>query len=424
MAKKKPAKNAAKNAKNNPKKGRYSQGLTDLTGRDGFYRNKVTTGRWSYGMDVFRSNFTKLIGLNLIMLIFIAPIVYFLFVRYASQISYATLSPFTANVGVGYAPVTDLVGLEQSITFLVNRDFFWKLPLLSVWLSVGLSGGMFIMRNICWGEDASLFKDLITGIRRHFFAVLIATILISLIVSSVFIAISYIDYLGAIVGGKTWYQIVLIVLMIIAAVFACIWYFNVLSLTMAFKTDLFTLFKDGFVLSYSLLPLNVFYLVFAALPFGLLMLGSSFIMLGILALVMIGMSYTMLVWTNYSHWVFDKFIYGSIKSVYRPTEEEIKRKQEREEAKKQIFGQDDGFDTVDGGMAAAYSVNAKPVSDEDKAVETLPENFTFADLKRLKESKAELKKDAEEYASDPASYNKAHGAAEEAKTEEKTEEKA
>ncbi|MBO4572482.1 MAG: hypothetical protein J5762_01770 [Clostridia bacterium] len=410
MAKNKTAKRSPAPAK---KKEGYSKGLTDISGRDGFYRNQINVGRWAYGADIFRSNLSKIIGLNLMMLVFVAPIAYFLFVRYSQQFTLAHSAPFAGNVGVGYTPFPNLVALEESINLDINMYFFLKLPLMALWLGIGLSGGMYVMRNICWGEEVRLFKDFWLGIKRNIVPVTITTILFSIVFASAFIAISYVDYSGATAGGKTWYQIVFKVLLIIAAVYVSLWFMTMLSLNVTYKGGYFSMMRNGVLLTTVLLPVNIFFAAFALLPFVFFFIGSSFLLFGAMAVIIIGVSFFMFVWTAYSQWVYDKFVNINVKNTYVPTEADIKLKKERE-AKTTSAAEDESYDTV--GAPAAAQVNyikvAKPIND-DVTVSDLPTKFTLGDIKKVKESKGDMIKDAEEYAADPKAYLKAHNAEEE-----------
>ncbi len=401
----------SKNAYNKKaeKKDTYSKGLTDVSGRDGFYRNKIGVGRWSYGMDVLKSNFAKLVGVNLIMIVFVAPIVLLLFLRYSQEYGLAHAAPFTANVGVGYAPFTNLVAQEEYIVLQINWAFFRWLPIVGLWLSVGLSGAMYVIRNVCWGEDVSIIKDFFLGIKRNIIPVAIATLLFSLIFASAWMGISYLDYIGAAAGGKAWYQIVVKVVIIIGMVFASLWYLAVLSLSVTYKANFFALLKNGLLISGVLLPMNVFFSVIAALPFGLLFLGSSFMLLGVIAVAIIGLSYFMVVWTVYSQWIYDKFINNNIKNAYKPTEQDESLKKQRDAAKTGQFEEDAGYETVGGGEdVTAFAANAKPITDTGITVSTIPSVYTLSDIMKVKSSKADMKKDAEEYSADPKAYRNAH----------------
>ena len=381
----------------------YAQGLGDISGRDGYYRNNVTIGRWAFGWDVFKTNFTKLVGLNLIMLLFIAPIVFFLYLRYAQIFTLAHQAPFTANIGVGYAPATNLLGRAESIVLSADWSFYIYLPLMAAWLAVGLSGGMFVMRNIAWGEDVSVIKCFLTGIKRHFFTVLIVTVVFALLFSAAMIGISYLDYLGGANGGKTWYQIVFKILLIAAIAFAALWYLETLPLAISYKAGVVTIVKISLMLTGKLIIANIFFAVFSLIPAVLFLLGNTLLALALMAVMFIGISFFMLVNTVYHHWVYDNLINKFIKEKYKPTEADLAKVK-----KKQSSADTDEYDFV-GEAPRGFSGAVKPVTDT-LAVVGLPEYYTFADLAALKVSKVQLAADAEEYAKDVEGYIKTHGA--------------
>ena len=388
----------------------YSKGLTDVSGRDGFYRNNINVGRWAYGADILRSNLGKIVGLNLIMLLFFAPIAYFLFVRFSQQYTLAHNAPFSANLGVGYVPFPNLVGLEEAINLDINMYFFLKLPIMGLWLSIGLSGGMYVMRNMCWGEPVNLFKDFWLGIKRNIVPVVISTVLFTVVFASAFIGMSYLDYSGAMAGGKKWYEIVAKILLIVAVVFASLWFMTMLSMSVTYKGNFFKLMRNSALISAVLIPFNIFFAVFALIPFVFLMLGTTFLMLGVLAIALIGISFFMLVWTVYSQWIYDKFINGNA-TAYVPTEADAAKKKAREAATTSGVSEEAGYETV--GAVESFAAVAKPVTDEDVTVCELPAMFTLADIRKVNESKLEMKNDAEEYSKDPDAYMKAHGTVEE-----------
>ena len=390
----------------------YSKGFTDVSGMDGFYRNNINMGRWSYAVEIFKNNFARLVGLNLIMLLFVAPIVYLLFVRDSQQFTLVSSAPFSANLGVGYAPYANLLAQQELIMMTVNTNFFIYIPLVAIWLAVGLSGGMFVMRNIVWGEDVSLIKDFILGVKRNYFKVLAYTVFFALLFSAAWIGLSYLDYVGALGGGKTWYQIVFKILLIILIVLISLWFLTALPMTVTFKGDLFATFKNGVLITGVLIPINLFFAILALLPFALLIFGSSFLMISVMVLAIIGVSYFMLVWTVYSQWVYEKFVNPTVKDKYKPTEEEIRKKTLREEAKANVHKAEEGYETVgeggDYGGEGFTFADVKPVTDTAVSVKELPEVFTIADMAALKESKREMIIDAEEYSADPKAYVAAH----------------
>ncbi|MBR1890965.1 MAG: hypothetical protein IJ811_00545 [Clostridia bacterium] len=382
-------------AEKKQKVNKFAAGLTDSSGRDGFYRNKLEVGRWSFGAELLRANLGKLLGLNLIMLVFIAPIAYFVVTYFMQRYTIAHVYPFSANIGVGYAPVTNLLGMEENIVLEINKSFFFKLPLMGMWLAIGLSGAMYVMRNLCWGEDVSLFKDFFLGVKRNIVGVVILTILYTVVVSACMIGISYLDYYGALAGGKTWYQIVFKVLMIIVIVFATVWYLHSLSLSVTFKGNAFTYMRNGLLISGNLLlPLHIFFAAFSLIGVVFFLLGSSFMVLGILVAALIGVSFFMLVWTLYSQWLYEKLLVNSSAKQYKPTEAEVKQKQLREEQKSGAYSDDDySFEEIDA-LPAAYSSSVKPI-DDGMSVTALPEYYTLSDFDVLQKSKADMLSESE-----------------------------
>ncbi|MBP5177117.1 MAG: hypothetical protein ILP02_00870, partial [Clostridia bacterium] len=342
------------------------------------------------------------------MLVFFAPIVYFFILRMGNLSMYASQAPFSANLGVGYAPYPDLVAQEERIMLSVNGFFFMWLPVCAIWLGVGLSGAMYVMRNICWGEDVSLIKDFFLGVKRNWLPVIILTVAFAVVFSAGFIGVTYIDYIGAAKGGKAWYDVVAIIFIIIGMSFAGLWYLTMLAMSVTFKAKPLALIKNGLLITGVLLPANAFYAVFALIPFVFLMLGQMFIMLGVMAAALIGVSFFMLVWTVYSQWIYDKFINGGVKETYTPTEKDENMKKAREAAKSASGAEDEGYEIVGGGEEKEYAANAKPITDTSMTVTDLPATFTFDDILAMKNSKRKLKLDAEEYSADPQAYKKAH----------------
>ena len=382
----------------------FIKGLGDISGRDGYYRNNVTIGRWAYGWDIFKTNFTKLVGLNLIMLLFIAPIVVFIYFRYAQIYTLAHQAPFTANIGVGYAPATNLLGSAEAIVLTADWEFFRLLPLMGAWLAVGLSGGLFVMRNLAWGEDVSVIKGFFTGVRRHYLTVLFVTALFTVFLSAAMIGISYLDFAGAVMGGKVWYQVVLKILLIIAICFAALWYLEMLPLSVSYNASPLTILKNSLLFTVKLLVPNIFFAIVSLVPGVLFLLGNTLLAIALMVVMFIGISLFMLVNTVYHQWVYDKFVNKYIKEKYKLTEADLKRIN-----KKKASSGDDEYDTA-GEAPRGFEGAIKPITD-DEEVAALPKYFGLGDIENMMRSKIKMLEDAKEYASDPKKYAETHVAA-------------
>ena len=366
------------------KKEKYSVGLTDVSGKDGFYRPKIETGRWSLGMEIMRANFVKLIGFNLFMLLFIAPIAYLILMREAALSQATSLEPFSANLGLGFMPAINITALPEFLQFKADWSWFIYLPLAILWLGVGLSGGMFVMRNLAWGERVRVYKTFFLGVKRNVLTLLVPSAIFGVVLTASMLAYSYTRYIIAL-NGSAWYLVVSQILLIIIMIYTGLWYLTAVSMGVTYNSGIFALIKNALIVNTVLLPLNAFFAAFGGLIFALLLLGQSFMMLAFLFILMFGVSFFTVVWTVYTQWLFDKFINPNIKNKYEPTKEEIEAKKLRDKIEKQAE-RNDGFVTVGQGVMADLG-DVKPITEGEISLKIAP-YYTRADLERLAKDKA------------------------------------
>lgn len=386
------ANNGNKNSRK-PVKERYSKGFTDVSGRDSFYRSKVEIGRWSLGMQIIRENFGTLVGFNVLMLLFVAPIFVILFLRLASLAVEIYEAPFAANIGLGFQPNVNLAALPQSLVFGVDSYYFLFLPLAVLWLGLGLAGGMFVMRNLCWGERVSLFKTIFLGIKRHAIPVLLGTLVYSLFLTGGIIGFSYID-LAIALNGSAWYFILAKIAIIVVLIYLTLWYLTYVSMGVSYKANAISLAVNSLKVTTVLLPLNLFFAALAFVGFVLLFFGESVMFLGLLLVAVFAVSFAMLVWSVYSQWVYDRLINPSIKEKYVPTEEEKQAKKNREEAVKRQQEMGDGFITV-GESRMKELGEVLPISKGSVEMVRFNRNFTRADLSLAEEKKKQMLNDVD-----------------------------
>ena len=378
--------------------------LTDLSGQDGFIRKKVEVGRWSYGASIFTGNFSKTVILNLLMLVFLAPLIFMLVRKTASLLTASASAPFGANMLLGMMPAGNMAGLKESLVFMTSRDFYLFLPICAFVLGIGLSGGMYVVRNIAWGNDVSIVPAFFKGIKRNVWNVLILTVCFSLFVAAAGIGISYINYEEATAGGE-WYYLVIKICVFAVLSFIAVWYLTCVSFTETFGSSFGAMLKNSLKISFYMFPLNIFFAVLAILPVGLFFLGTSFMGIGVILYALFGAAFTLIVWTVYSQWLYDKFINDRLQNVYEPTEREVEEKKRKETLakEKEVAG---GF--VTAGESAASVVRtedkverivAEPITDGGENL-TIPDKFTRKDIEKLAEKKLALKVEAEKFVAD------------------------
>lgn len=364
------------------KKGFISRLIEGPERAEGYARSTLPGNRWELGWDIFKTNMSKLIGLNLLMLLFFLPLLGLVLLRYLN-VSYLSLqTPFSQNVGFGYPAFPGMSGLNEYIYLSANVQAFMFLPIAAAIAAVGLSGGMYVMRNFVWAEGVAVGTDFWAGVKKNFWQIFGVTMLYSVFMLLCVTAISYANYVNAV--ESNWLMVVSNVISYTLAVFLTLVFFYSLTLSVTYKLKFMQLLRNSFIFSIALLPMNLFFAVFALVSVLLLMLGGIFATFGSVLFIMFGLSLFALVWTDYSHWAFDKFINDKVPGAVKNRGIYSKNATEEEA--------DFSFEKSTLGKR-----RVKPVTDYDVEIAVLPETFSRADLQRLEESKAAMRRDSDEY---------------------------
>ena len=113
---------------------------------DDYARSTLPTNRFSLFWDVFKNNFFKLMGVNVFILIFFLPVIFLFLQRSNLVLLSAEKIPFSSNLVTGYPIVPIRPGQEEAINLLANRWFYFMMPIAAIIASIGLSGGLYIIR--------------------------------------------------------------------------------------------------------------------------------------------------------------------------------------------------------------------------------------------------------------------------------------
>ncbi len=365
--------------------------------RDGERRfTTLNASRWSFGWQIFRAHIGRIIVLNLFMLVSALGLILLFINRYGQLSLSMSSAPFSANLGFGYMPYTDLVGLPNAIVLSANMFFCIRLPLAGILFGAGLAGGLYVMRNMFWLEDIHVVRDFFKGIAKNWL-VIVLTFAFTLVVSVCIMCISYSDYFAAVNGSSWHYTFTKIVCIIAIAVFALM-FLNSITMTVTYKVGFFGLIKNSFLISVILCPIHVFMVGVALVPALLIMLGSLFRTIGIVFVLVFGLSYFVLVWTDYSHWIYERFLSGAEKaSENKKSKSADAAKKTETKAKSPKNGTSEAVQTKDEESTDVIS-SIKPFTEDDPNVRDIPSVFTFSDILNVKESKENMRKDSDEYA--------------------------
>lgn len=368
------------------RKGIFTKLIEGPERSEDYARKTLPKNRWSLGVSIFTTNFTKIIKINLLILLFVFPIFFALFFREALISSQASNSPFSQNLGFGYPFIPSLRGREEEIMVYSNVFTCVLIIILSFLASVGISGGVYVMRNMVWTEGVFVGADFWIGVKKNYKWVMLTTLAFSLFISLTVFSIDLSNYQLALSSKWDWVFVVSKIVAYVIMAFFTIVYLFMLTMGVTYKITFWQNFRNAIILAFGLLPFNAFFVVLALLPFLLLLtnIGSITFSIGVMLVIFISLAFFLLVFTNYSQWTFDEFINDRVagakkyRGIYK---QNASNEVERFVYKKSNFAKKP----------------IKPITDNEIEIAVLPESFSRNDLIKLQESKDRMIEDSAEY---------------------------
>ena len=378
------------------KKGFIARMLEGKERDENYARSTLPSNRWALFWDIFKGRLGKLVIVNLLMLIFFIPMIAVFIFRYMYTTVQGMMMPFASWVGVGYTPVPNLIGMPQQIVLSTNLLFGAFLLVASFIAAVGISGGIYVIRNMVWTEGIFVANDFWRGIKINFIVVLQSTVFYGVMLYLFTISINWSQYMLAVGTGNAVLNNISIALSYIAIGIVTLMFLWMLSMGGNYKLKFFQLLKNSFLMTFGLIFQNVFFVVLMAIPVILVLLGSFFQMIGFVILVLFGISYMLLVWFNYSQWAFDKFFESKREGgkVNRGIYAKVGKGGEQSKAVQEYQASIEAARSVKSDLS---SRPIKPITDDLKVYE-LPESYSREDLAKLRESKNKIVEDTEQYA--------------------------
>ncbi len=352
-----------------------------------YARNTLPSNRWALGWDLFKTNLGKLVKINLLLLLFVFPLFLLYYLRTVLIEVDASFNPFSQNLGIGYPIYPFMTGLKEQIIISTDLKVFLVLFVLVFYVSVGFAGGFYVMRNLVWTEGVFVVSDFWNGVKKNYKTTLVLTLIYTLLVVFSLTSINSSNYQIAINPNyKVLFTVIKIISYVIIALLTCMYLFS-LSIGVTYKLKIRHIIKNAFVYTMGLLPFNAFFLAFSALPFVFLFFDMTSIMftIGVFLVILMAMSTTLLIWTNYCQWIFDETINDKVAGA----------KKNRGIYKKNTQEQDGQFVYNKSQLAKKH---IKPITDYEIEIAELPERYSREDLIRLAESKKRMQEDSDKYA--------------------------
>ncbi len=382
------------------KKGLVARWLEGKERSEDYARSTLPTSRWALFWDILKGRFGRLVLINLLMVVTFLPLAAVIVWRILAIGVQGTVGPYGSGLGVGYPVLPELVGYAEMSMFQADLLFFALFIPAGAIAALGISGGGYIIRNLIWTEGIFVANDFLRGIRRNYWNVLEAVLVLTVLLFVARTMGNLADWLVAIgAEGAGWLVASKIVGYIFVA-FGILLFFWMISLGISYKQGPWALFRNAVVMTVGTFPQTVFFAALATWPIFLAMFaGGFFAVIGILLLLFFGISYMLLVWLDYSQWAFDKFINPTIGVA---TGRGLYNKDKPRSGSSSAPAQDSAAMReyrrliVAQGKSKLVCRPIKPIDDELEVYQ-LPESFSREDLEKLRQSKQAIEEDTRAY---------------------------
>ncbi len=383
------------------KKGLITRLLEGKERSEEYARSTLPTNRWQLFWDIFKGSFGKIFKVNLLILVFCIPLIAVILLGGLYEDSMGITYPFGASLGIGYPANPNTQGLSEWLT--VQGDFILYLGILITGFlaAVGISGGMYVMRNMVWTEGIFVANDFWRGVKLNYKNALQTVVFFCLVLLLGKSAINISEFTVATGDVSKFQNVMLVISQVMSYVLialALMMSFWMIALGVNYKMSFFILFKNSFLMTIGTLPQTIFFIALALIPVLLFLIGWTLLtVVAVILFILFGISYALLVWLDFAQWVFDKYINPKIEGA------KVGRGVYNKDGSSALTG-DDSAASVEyqrallaHGRSRLVARPIKPI-DDSLQVYDLPASFTREDLKRLKESKQSIAEDTEAYA--------------------------
>ena len=369
------------------KRGLVARLLIGSEKTEGYARAHLPSNRWELGWDIFKGSFWKLVLLNIIMVLFFAPLIALFFYSNLNIASLSARAPFAQGFGVGYQMATSLTGYAENIVLSSHLSIYIALPVAFSIAALGLAGGTYVMRNMVWTEGVFVAHDFWTGIRKNF----VSCLWICALYSIIFYAFSLsVDVCNRALVTETAPRWLLIISLILSYTFMGLWTImslHMITMNVNYKVTVMQSIKNAVVFTVAFLPHSIFMIVIAVAPIILIIFGGLLATIGYMLFLFFYFATALLVWSNFCQWIYDNYVNGKI--VKAPVNRGIYEK---------VKPDDTSLNQYKKQKKAGLSAKpVKPITDEELQLAELPTTFRREDIEKLNESRQAIIDDNNQY---------------------------
>lgn len=362
---------------------------------DDFKRKYAGQGRWKDTWEVVKSNFWKLVALNLIVLIFFVPGIVVVYIRNVYIATIGGIYPFNATVG-NYPPDV-LVGLAERVNLSADLLFYALIIVAGFIASIGVSGATYCIRKLVQTHGEFHFKSFFHGIKVGYLSTVMPAILFMLFLYGTFLVRDW-TMIARATGERVGGAITAYVFVIIATVLAGIYLAWVFAIGVSYRVKFKYLFRNAFVLTIGTPIQTIFMAAFTLIPVWLTFFGGFWLVLGYILFAFFGFSFMLISWLSFAQWAFDMYI---TPAVQVEKEAERAKKSEKELAEeKAAEDKQRALELLAAGRSELISRPIKPI-DRQEMMPGLGKTFTRAQIAGAAENREKLNADI-------AAYEKEH----------------
>lgn len=325
--------------------------------------------KWGMFKELFFHRIGSMVALNILVAIFALPAVAVIVIFYMNKSISAGLIPYSANIGFGYPVVTDAVAQGVFTEFNYTLfEFLLLIPGIMIF-ALGVSGNMYVIRKLIWGEPTSTFKDFFRGIKKCWIGSLVIGLCDGLTALLFVFTLGYFDAYGLEVQYKVMSIILSSILVVLMSLFTAFF----MTQNVAFKMRPGVLIRNSILFVAGTNVQAIFFVGIAIAPAFLAFIPGITILLVILY-VFLAFSFATLVISLFSHYCYEKYLYSKIDGgvpVYSKRKSDIEEYKEEQVKKKQA------------PMPYKNPKKRKKSIDEGSSITPLMPTFRREDLERL-----------------------------------------
>ncbi|MBR5388455.1 MAG: hypothetical protein IK147_03200 [Clostridia bacterium] len=366
---------------------------------EGYARASLPSNRWELFWDIFKGRFWKLVVINILTLLFCIPLFAIVVLRLMMLSGSGAAMPVTQGFGVGYGAPYSFTGLAEQAAFSVNVVSLVFLPIAMIIAAVGLSGATYVIRNMVWTEGIFVANDFWRGVKQNIKQLIAIAVLYSVLFYIIQLTVSLSDYYLAVGGERRWVFVLSKILSYSFLVYFTLMTLHMVSMSVTYEYKFLSLIRNSFLFTLGLFPHTIVFAAAGIVPFLPMFIGGFFMPIGVILILLLGVSFFLLVWTVFCQWAYDKFINDRVPGAKKNRGIYEKVKESNSEALRQYRQQ------VAMARTSLNSRPIKPITDDELKIEELPAAFNRDDIIKLQESKERLYEDnakyIEEHKNDP-----------------------